>query len=242
MPIIHECLQGTPDWLRLRMAIPTASEFDRIVTPKTLKLSSQAEAYADRLLASYILGYPLEEEGTPWMQRGQELEDQAYEAAENILELETEPIGFITNEEKTIGCSPDRVISDGRLLEIKCPSPQVHVAYMRRKAVSDAYRCQLQGQLWVAEREEVVIFSFHPTMPAVHIRVRRDEVFIAALKMAVESFSEVLEAAKIELEQRYGPFARPLIQQTTYTDDFGVTMADVDLIWSSIQKEKGATP
>lgn len=248
MAIIHQCEQNTPEWLMLRLGIPTASEFDRIITPKTGKLSSQAESYANRLLAEFILGAPLEDVQTEWMIRGQETEDAAIAAAEFMLEVETERVGFVTTSDGKIGASPDRMYPGGkRGIETKCPSPSVHVAYMRgnRDALDEKYRCQLAGQMWVCEFEGVDVISYHPLLPTVHIRVDRDdkmEEFISNLSRAVRQFSENLEAAKIELEQRYGPFVRqaPPVEAPPEGSQFFMTEADIDRVWDRAQRERGA--
>lgn len=237
--------QNSPEWLMLRLGIPTASEFDRIITPKTGKLSSQSDGYMCRLLAEFILGYPLEQEGTEWMIRGQEMEDAAIEAAEFMLEVETDRVGFITTDDGMIGCSPDRTWKNGkRGCEMKCPSPAIHVGYMRgnRNAIDDKYRCQLAGQIWIAEFEGVDVFSYHPDFPTVHIAVEHDdkmEEFIGNLSGAVRQFSDLLEAAKVELTQKYGPFVRRA-PPAEPDKQFDMTEADVDMIWDHLQARKGA--
>lgn len=239
MPIIHTMEQGTPEWLVARCGKPTSSCFDKILTPKKLQISSQADTYANHLLAEFILGYPLDMvEQTEFMERGQELEDRAVETYEEIVGVETDRIGFITTDDGRIGCSPDRLIGARKLLEIKCPSPAVHVAYMRNKAIDDRYKCQLQGCLWVAERDEVHIVSYHPDIPAVIIPVRRDEEFIAALSAAVTQFADILDCAKRDLEAKYGPFVRRPKEDPPDTQ-FDITGKDIDAVWDRAQAQRG---
>ena len=66
--------QSTPEWLAVRAGIPTASCFDKIISPKTLRLSASAEKYLDRLLAERLLGMPLESASSDFMSRGHALE------------------------------------------------------------------------------------------------------------------------------------------------------------------------
>lgn len=245
MPVIHSVQQGSQEWFELRAAKPTASCFDQIVTPKTLKLSAQADSLANRLLAEFVLGRPLQvniESYQSWaMQRGQDNEHLAIEAAENILEIETEPVGFVTLASGLVGCSPDRVVmKDGKIvrtLEIKCPLPATHIGYMRNpKSLVSDYLLQLAGQLWVTDAGAGSIFSWHPEMPVVYVTFDRNEDVIKPLSEAVLSFSEVLERAKVELTQRYGPFVRPpkpVVEEDDGFDSLGVSEADLDVIWEA---------
>jgi putative phage-type endonuclease len=206
--IIHDVEQRSEEWFRLRLSIPTASEFKRIVTPGG-KLSTQCEGYLDELLAEWILGTPLENFSSEWMVRGQELEPQARQAYEFMTDQKVVKIGFVTTDNGLIGCSPDGFVGDKRLLEIKSPSEKVHVGYMRHREVDAEYRPQIQGQLWVCEREAQDVLSYHPRLPAVIVPVVRDEAYIALLAKALDQFTEKMLEAREQLEQHYGPFVRP---------------------------------
>ena len=192
MPKIHRCLQGTTEWLNLRAGIPTASEFDKIVTPSG-KPSTSAEKYLFALLAERIMGRPRIEAVSTWMNRGQEMEEEAVNFYELTRDAETEIVGFITNDACTAGASPDRLVGEEGLLEIKVPAEHTHVSYLLKKAVDQAYYPQVQGQLWISERKWADILSYHPEMPPALIRVERDEKFIALLAAAVGEFSKLLE-------------------------------------------------
>lgn len=196
--IRHDMEQGTQEWYDARIGIPTASCFDQIITPKTMKPSTSAVKYRRKLLAEWMLGLSLDEVNTEVMERGKILEAEAVRWYEFETDRDTETVGFITNDAGTVGCSPDRLVGVNGLAEIKCPLPHTHIGYLL-DGVDDAYRCQLQGQLWVAEREWVDFVSYHPTMPKVKIRVQRDEPFILALKEAVGAFVESMEQGKQQL-------------------------------------------
>ena len=144
--IHHDVKQNSDRWHNLRLGIPTASEFHRIITPKTMKLSSQAEDYRDWLLAEWIYGAPLESPETSFMQRGSELEPEAVRSYEFERDCEVSEAGFFTTDDGMVGASPDRLVGSCGLLEIKCPAPQTHVGYMMSRAVDEKYMTQLQGQ------------------------------------------------------------------------------------------------
>ena len=197
--IVLDCPQGSAEWLQARVGVVTSSCFDKIITPKTLKPSASADAYADLLNAEWKLGRPIIEEDRPWMTRGTHLEESA--ALWYAVQEDAEPrkVGFVLRDDKMVGCSPDRLVGDRGLLEIKCPAIQTHLAYRRLKEPPADYRCQLQGQLWVAEREWVDFMSYCPGMPAVVIRAVRDEPFIEALAKAVDAFVARLLAERESL-------------------------------------------
>lgn len=194
---IHNVEQGTPEWLKLRLGIPTASEFDKIVTPTRGDLSKTSAKYRNYLLAERLMGEPLDSlDNLQWIERGKLLEPQAVAQYQFTTDTETVPVGFITTDDGRIGASPDRlVIGANGGLEIKCPAPQTHVGYALEGPAAE-YRCQVQGQLWVAELEWVDFYSFHPSMPPILIRTFRDEPFIARLADAITAFCDGLDEAE----------------------------------------------
>lgn len=208
--------QGSLDWYRLRMGIPTASAFDKIVTPVKCELSKQADKYAYRLIAERLLNAPMESlEGQAWMERGKELEPVAASQYEFVNEVETVPVGFITTDDGALGCSPDRLVKGKPIgLEIKCPSPPVHLGYLLSGHAPE-YRPQVQGQMLVAELERVDFYSYHDRMPPCPISTPRDEAYIKLLSAALGQFNErllsMLERARsLGVFQAFAEAATPL--------------------------------
>ena len=190
--IVHDVLQGTSEWLQIRSGIPTASCFDQIITPKTGKLSSSATGYMHKLLAEKIMGHPVAEFVSSWMDRGNALEAEAIAYFEGIFETTTVRVGFLTNDAGTIGASPDRLVGDDGLLEIKVPKDETHVGYLITHAIDEKYKAQCQGQLWVSGRKWLKIMSYHPEMPPALVHVERDEEYIEKLSEAVTAFAAEL--------------------------------------------------
>lgn len=189
---IHDVAQGTREWLELRSGIPTASEFGKILTP-TGKLSESSEPYMHALIAERLMGHPRVEFMSTWMNRGNLMESEAVGYYEFQCDCETETIGFVTNDEQTVGASPDRTVGEEGLLEIKVPKDETHVGYLLRKPADKKYYPQLQGQLWITGRKWVDILSYHPEMPMALVRVERDEAYIESLSKVVTAFSNALE-------------------------------------------------
>ncbi len=190
---IVPCTQGEAGWHMARKGIPTASNFDKIITPVTGKLSKSATKYAYRLCAERLLNCPLETmEGSEWMDRGQELEPTAVWHYEEVNGVKTVKVGFITTDDGLLGCSPDRLVEGQPIgVEIKCPSPQVHLGYLIDGHPIE-YRPQVQGQMLVGEFEHVDFQSYHPRMPAKLITTPRDEAYIALMRAALAGFNEML--------------------------------------------------
>ena len=194
MPIIiTDVIQGTPEWAALRCGIPTSSNFSKLITPKTMELSKSSTPYMHTLLAERILGEPTVEFTSHWQDRGSEMEAEAVNFYQFTRDAETEKVGFILNDDRTIGASPDRLVADDGLLEIKCPSPGVHISYLLNRTVDAEYYPQIMGQLWISGRQWVDIMSYHPEMPSALIRVERDDKYIQKLSSVVTAFAGALE-------------------------------------------------
>ncbi len=195
MPIFHKDVkQYSATWDQLRCGLPTASQFHRIITPKGLP-SKSAEMYMFELIGEKITGEPTASGGSYWTDRGSGLEQDAVTYFEFLQEVETEPVGFITDDLCRYGASPDRLVGDNALLEIKIGKPATHIGLLLKSgAAYEEHRIQTQGQLLVAEREFNWLLAYNPGLPPALYRAEREEGFLKLLKTALERFSEVLEA------------------------------------------------
>ena len=101
--------------------------------------------------------------------------------------------GFITDHDHTVGCSPDRLVGDDGLLEIKAPLPHTQVEYWLSGAVNERFWPQLQGQLYVSRRRWVDILCWHDVLPKIVMRVEPDAAFIKALERELQSFNLFIE-------------------------------------------------
>jgi hypothetical protein len=177
------------------MGIPTASQFDSIMTPGKKK-SESADKYMQHLLAERILGKPIDGFKSRYMELGNEYESRAIASYELANDCDTYRVGFVTTEDGRIGCSPDRFIVDSPdgMVEAKAPSPAVHVSYlMAATGASKEYKVQVQAELWLCEKDWNDIISYCPGFPDAQYRVYRDEEFITELAAHVRAFSARLE-------------------------------------------------
>ena len=234
---IHDCIQGTRPWLDLRAGMPTSSEFGRITSAhqinlaikneKPVKLLEGSETYMNELLAERMLHEPQTKAVTMWMQRGSEHEAEAVSYYEMARGVDTDLVGFCTNDEGTIGASPDRLVGIEGLLEIKVPSPAIHVGYLRSAdGAGDDYRVQAMGQLWITGRQFVDIMSYNPGMPEALVRFERDEVFIAMLASAVTEFAARLDAETARFRE-HGWIKDPEPVQSEDYGGLGITDEDM---------------
>ena len=102
-------------------------------------------------------------------------------------------VGFITDDDHTVGCSPDRLVGEDGLLEIKAPLPHTQVEYWISGEVNERFRPQLQGQLYISQRSWVDIVCWHDVLPKLVMRVEPDEKFIKALDHELQIFNYFIE-------------------------------------------------
>jgi hypothetical protein len=186
MPIFHhDVAQYSEVYDRLTLGIPTSSHFHKIVTPQG-KPSKQWREYACVLIAERILQRKIEFYTSPAMERGLIVETEAADWYEFDQDVTVQRVGFITDDNHTVGCSPDRLVGEA-------PLPQTQVEYWISGEVSERFRPQLQGQLYVSQRSWVDIVCWHDVLPKVVMRVEPDEKFIVALDRELQIFNYFIE-------------------------------------------------
>ena len=194
-----DCEQGGEQWHLERLGRPSASRFGEIVTTKG-EPSKQAEKYLYALAGERIVGVAPESYQNAAMVRGLELEPEARQVYELLHDVEVEQVGTCyPDEQKRYGASPDGLVGEDGLLEIKAPSLPVAVEYLMAGKCPTKYICQVQGQLLVTGRAWCDFLSYFPGLTPLVVRVERDDKLIAALKVALEEFCDKLDAVTEEL-------------------------------------------
>ena len=190
---IFNCEQGTPEWYAARLGIPTASEFQTLLAKGRGGGDSKGRAtYMNTLAGERITGELSESYTNEHMERGKAMEGAARELYSFLHDVEPQQIGFMRRGD--VGCSPDSLIGDDGMLEIKTKLPKLQIAVLKSGEVPAEHIAQLQGQLWVAGRQWVDFVSYWPGLPPFIKRVQRDEPYIAALKVAADDFLTELDA------------------------------------------------
>ena len=185
----HE--QRSEGWFAARLGLPTASQFGRIITA-TGKKSAQFDGYANQLIAERITGEITQVTITEAMQRGTDLEPQARAWYELATGETVEEVGLCLHDHINCGASPDGLVGDHGLLEIKCPMAKTMVEYLRDGVLPSAYVPQVQGQLWITDREWCDFLAWHPAMKPLTVKVERDEKFIEKLAELVSALDDVI--------------------------------------------------
>jgi len=189
--IISDIPQGTPEWLALRAGLPTASNFDKIVTSKG-EVSKSRVKYMYQLAGESITGVKEDVYQNAIMARGSEMEAEARNLYELATGKQVQTVGLCYHDSKMYGCSPDGLIGDG-LIEIKCPTLAVHVEYLLNGTLPVAYFQQVQGQLLVTGKDWCDFVSYYPAMRLLIVRVERDNAFIKILQKELNAFCDELQ-------------------------------------------------
>lgn len=195
MQIIRNIEQGSADWLALRLGIVTCSELDcLLVNGKGEEgFGAGAITYMDQLIGERITGEAAELPfSTRATERGHELEGKARELYKARTDLSYEEVGIILDH--GIGYSPDALIGDNGLIEVKTKLPKFQVGVILSGEIPKEHIAQCQGGLWVSGREWIDFISYWPGMPLFIKRAYRDEALIARIAERVATFHELLEA------------------------------------------------
>lgn len=199
---IIECEQGTPEWLAARAGIPTASEFHTVMAVgKQGGKSLTRVAYLNKLAGEILTGEPMESYVSAAMERGTLMEDEARDLYAFQNAVEPQRVGFVRNGEK--GASPDSLIGDNGGLEIKSAAAHIQVARLLDGGLPSEHKAQVQGNLWVCEREWWDFCSYCPKLPLLQVRVYRDDEYIKKIAREVDLFNIELQQT-VEYIRKYG--------------------------------------
>ena len=203
--IVHECLQGSEAWEQLRRGKATASMFGRIVTPAKLQFAAGAGTYACEVVAEQLGVASEKPMPTYWMDRGVEMEPYARKDFELMTNLPVREVGFIELVANPVGCSPDGLVGDDAMLEIKCPSSEVLIGYHYYDVLPREHVIQVQAQMWIAGRHRCHFFAWHPDLKPFHVVVTRDPKFMNAFDSAIPKFLALVESikSKVTVNQRF---------------------------------------
>ncbi len=154
-----------------------------------------------QLAGELLTGEPHEGFMTADMERGHEMEPDARNMYALMTDASPELVGFIRNGAK--GCSPDSLVGDVGMLEIKTKLPHLLIDVLLRDEFPAEHKAQCQGALWVAEREWIDIAVYWPRLPLFIKLAYRDEAYIAGLAAAVDAFNAEL-AETVDRIRSYG--------------------------------------
>lgn len=201
---IHDVAQCSPEWYEVRCGVPSASNFHRIYAVATGKISEGIDKYVAELVAERTCHTPNYFTGagkpsTPAMQRGHDMEPKARAWYEHEMGKRTWNVGFCTTDDGRFGCSPDFLLGDDVVGEIKVYNDREHAKWLNYDAVPAKFLAQVLGQLYITERPIHHFVLWSETQPAKIIRTFAAEKTTAErirkLKVALEVFDGRYKAA-----------------------------------------------
>lgn len=185
MQVIDSCEQLTDEWYALKLGMVSASNFGKVMNK-----GSGRGLYMRRLAAERLTGETQATYSNDNMEAGSELEDEAREYYAALNACAVKQVAFVKRDD-CVGCSPDGLVGEDGLVEIKCVLPSTHIDYITRDKMPAIYKWQVQGQLWVCERKYCDFVSYCPAIrsrPFYCCRIFRDEAYIKELAIQVIIF------------------------------------------------------
>lgn len=195
---IIDCEQNSEAWFEARRGLPTASRFSDVLAKGEGKTRRK---YMLTLAGEILTGAPAESYSNGFIDRGHVMEPEARRLYAFMFDAEPQQVGFIRNGDK--GCSPDSLLDDAGVLEIKTQKADLLIDTLLKGTFPAEHVAQCQGALWVAEREWIDIAVYWPGLPLFVKRAHRDEAYIAKLAAAVKDFNAEL-ADTVERIRSYG--------------------------------------
>ncbi len=184
----HVVDQNSPEWDALRVGLPSASGASRLIKSKGER-SDSLPKYAKELALSKFAGYNVSLfGGNEATERGHEIEPLAGIWYSMVKRVEIQECGFFTDDLIRYGASPDRLVGDDGLVEIKCHLESAFLdlilAYDETRKVPAKHYAQIQMQLLTTERQWCDLVIYHPQfeMLSTIIRVEADHLYQEKLK------------------------------------------------------------
>lgn len=202
--------QGSPEWFSARCGKVTASRVADIIAKTKTGYSTSRANYAAQLITERLTGLPAESFTNAAMQWGTDMEPEARQAYEFYEAVTVEQVGLVLHP--TIGdsaASPDGLVGEDGLVEIKCPNTATHIETLLGRSVPAKYITQMMWQMACTGRKWCDFVSYDPRMPESMRffcqRVQRDEAVIADLEAEVIAFLKEVREKIASLQNIYSP-------------------------------------
>ena len=201
-------IQGSPEWFAARLGRVTSSRVADIVARTKTGYSTSRANYLAQLLSERLTGTTGEGFTNAAMQWGIDHEAEARSAFEFRFDRNVTLIGFADHPTIAMsGASPDGLLENDGLVEIKCPNTATHIETLLSGAVPQKYETQMMWQMACTGRQWCEFISYDPRLPeamALFVkRISRDEDRIAELEAEVRSFLNELDSTIVDLQSLY---------------------------------------
>lgn len=197
--------QGTDEWFQLRTGNITASRISDVVARIKTGWGASRQTYKKVLIAERLTNIPAKMYTSAAMQWGNDTEDEAALYYEFMTDYQVETVGYVQHPLiERAGASPDRLVNDVGLVEIKCPNTETHAETLRTQTIPKRYQLQMQWQMACTDRHWCDFVSFDPRIQQEELvyfctRVERDQELIDYLTTEVLVFNEEIEIYLSEL-------------------------------------------
>lgn len=206
---MSEIIQGSDEWKALRLGKVTASRVADVVARTKTGYGASRANYMAQLITERLTGTVAEAYINAAMIHGTETEPEARAAFEFYQGVTVEQVAFVPHPMiEQAGCSPDGLIGEDGLLEIKCPQSATHLETLLGRSVPAKYVDQMQFQMSCTGRQWCDFVSYDPRMPEnmrLFIkRLPRDDKRIAELESEIAAFLLEMAVKLSELNSLYG--------------------------------------
>jgi putative phage-type endonuclease len=190
--------QGTEEWFTIRIGKVTASRVADVIAKTKTGYSASRDNYMAQLVCERLTGQKGESFTNAAMQHGTETEPLARAAYEALHDVLVDEVGFVPHPTISMaGASPDGLVGDDGLIEIKCPNTATHIDTLLSQTVPGKYNTQMQFQMACTGRKWCDFVSFDNRLPEelqlFVTRVPRDEVFIRLIESEIVQFIAELD-------------------------------------------------
>lgn len=195
--IVHNCEPYGAEYWELKRGKPSCSDFHRIVTPKKWEFAAGAETYCHELIGQeYDHDYGMTEGYvSAAMRNGIIMEPESRRYYEMKRDCEVKRVGLVISDCGRFAYSPDSLVGDDGALELKNPTPAVHIKWLLAGVIPPEHLAQCHGALLVAKLAWIDFMSYCPMLPPLLVRLVPDEKTVA-LAEALEKFWMMLSGMR----------------------------------------------
>jgi len=190
--------QGSDAWFNIRIGKVTASRVADVLAKTKTGYSTTRDNYMAQLVCERLTGQKGESFTNAAMQHGTETEPLAKAAYEARYDVLVDEVGFVSHPTiEMSGASPDGLVGDDGLIEIKCPNTATHIETLLSESVPNKYYTQMQFQIACTGRKWCDFVSFDNRLPTelqmFVKRVPRDEMYIKLIEDEIVKFLAELD-------------------------------------------------
>lgn len=202
--------QRSDAWIQIRLGKVTASRIADVCARTKTGWGASRKNYMAELVAERLTGEQAEGFTNAAMQWGTDMEPEARIAYEFYRDATVSEVGFVPHPSiADTGASPDGLVDESGLVEIKCPNTATHIDTLRGGSLPEKYFLQIQWQLACTGRQWCDFASYDPRLPeSMRLfvdRVNRDDVAIQAIERDVVCFLTELQTIVDDLRSKYEP-------------------------------------